>query len=70
MPTNPALWLKPTAGGLHCEPGDFCIDPTRAFDHAIITHSHSDHARSGHTHVLGTAETLGYDEEPEGEAAA
>ena len=58
MPTNPALWLKPTGGGLHCEPGDFCIDPTRVVDRAIITHGHSDHARPGHTHVLATAETI------------
>ncbi len=58
MPANPALWLKPTAGGLHCEPGGFCIDPTRPVDRAIITHGHSDHARPGHTHVLATAETV------------
>jgi len=58
MPTNPALWLKPTPQGLCCEPGDFFIDPTRAVNRAVITHAHSDHARPGHTHVLATAETL------------
>jgi putative mRNA 3-end processing factor len=33
--------------GLFCEAGGFHIDPMRAVDTAIITHAHSDHARSG-----------------------
>lgn len=33
--------------GLYCPRGDFYIDPSRAVDHAVITHAHSDHARRG-----------------------
>lgn len=44
--------------GLYCPPGDFYIDPVRPVERALITHGHSDHARSGHTHVLATPETL------------
>jgi putative mRNA 3-end processing factor len=51
-------WLYPTASGLFCAPGGFLIDPSLAVDRAIITHGHSDHARSGHAHVLATSETL------------
>lgn len=35
------------------------IDPPKPVDKAIITHAHSDHARSGHKHVLATPETIG-----------
>ncbi len=38
--------------GLYCPPGDFYIDPWRPVDRAVITHAHSDHARSGHAHYL------------------
>ncbi len=51
-------WLYPTDRGLFCEPGGFFVDPSRAVDRAIITHGHSDHARSGHGAVLATNETL------------
>ncbi len=51
-------WLYPTPQGLYCEAGDFYIDPPRAVDRALITHGHSDHARSGHAHVLATPETI------------
>jgi putative mRNA 3-end processing factor len=51
-------WLMPTARGLYCAPGDFYIDPHASVDRAVITHAHSDHARSGHGHVLATAETI------------
>lgn len=33
--------------GLYCPPGDFYIDPWRPVPAAVITHGHSDHARSG-----------------------
>lgn len=36
-----------TQKGLYCPAGDFYIDPHRAVDVAVITHSHSDHARRG-----------------------
>lgn len=50
--------LTPTPAGLYCPPGDFHIDPVVPVARAIITHGHSDHARSGHGSVLATAETL------------
>jgi putative mRNA 3-end processing factor len=33
--------------GLYCEAGGFFIDPWKPVDTALITHAHSDHARSG-----------------------
>jgi len=38
--------------GLYCEAGDFYIDPRGRVERALVTHAHSDHARSGHTHYL------------------
>lgn len=51
-------WLYPTPQGLYCEPGGFHIDPSAAVDRAIVTHGHSDHARSGHDKALATPETI------------
>jgi putative mRNA 3-end processing factor len=50
--------LSITPQGLCCPLGGFHIDPTRPVDRALVTHGHSDHARSGHGHVLATPETL------------
>jgi putative mRNA 3-end processing factor len=50
--------LRNTPAGLYCPPGDFHLDPIRPVDRAVITHGHSDHARSGHGAVLATPETL------------
>ncbi len=50
--------LHPRPEGLYCPPGDFFIDPTRPVERALITHGHSDHARSGHGTVLATQQTL------------
>jgi len=50
--------LRNTSEGLYCPPGDFHIDPVRPVARAVITHGHSDHARSGHGAVLATPETL------------
>jgi len=36
-----------TDRGLFCSQGNFYIDPWKPVDHAVITHAHSDHARSG-----------------------
>jgi len=36
-----------TDRGLYCRAGDFYIDPWLPVDKAIITHAHSDHARTG-----------------------
>lgn len=44
--------------GLYCPSGDFFVDPVRAVPRALITHGHSDHARSGHGAVIATEETL------------
>src|ERR1700761_1409609 len=50
--------LRNTPEGLYCPPGDFYIDPVTPVDRAVITHGHSDHARSGHGAVMATPETL------------
>lgn len=39
--------LALTDRGLYCSAGDFFVDPVRGVDRAVITHAHSDHARSG-----------------------
>ncbi len=39
--------ISVTDSGLYCEAGDFYIDPWRPVERAVITHSHSDHARVG-----------------------
>lgn len=39
--------IRDTPSGLYCEAGGFYIDPWRRVDRALITHAHSDHARSG-----------------------
>ena len=38
--------------GLYCPAGDFYIDPYGKVDRALVTHAHSDHARSGHKSYL------------------
>lgn len=43
-----------TDRGIYCPAGDFYIDPWRSVDRAVITHAHSDHARSGHRAYLST----------------
>ncbi len=50
--------LFPTPDGLYCPAGDFHVDPVRPVARALITHGHSDHARSGHGAVLASRETL------------
>jgi len=47
--------IRATTHGLYCEEGGFYIDPWRRVDRALITHGHSDHARSGMGNYL-TAE--------------
>ena len=39
--------LVNTPNGLYCPAGDFHVDPRRGVERALITHAHSDHARSG-----------------------
>ncbi|MEL6137345.1 MAG: ligase-associated DNA damage response exonuclease [Cyanobacteria bacterium J06628_6] len=40
--------------GLYCEAGDFYIDPWKPVGTALITHAHSDHARSGSEQYYAT----------------
>lgn len=56
--TRAAEILTLTPAGLYCEAGDFYVDPMRKVPRAVITHGHSDHARSGHDAALATGETL------------
>jgi putative mRNA 3-end processing factor len=55
---HPREWMEARPGGLYCKPGGFFIDPTRKVPLAVITHGHSDHARSGHAKVIATPDTL------------
>ena len=55
---KPTELLCPRPEGLYCPPGDFYIDPVRPVARAVITHGHSDHARSGHGAVVATPQTL------------
>lgn len=55
---HPREWIEVRPEGIYCKPGDFYIDPTRPVSHAIITHGHADHARSGHGTAIATPETL------------
>src|SRR5688572_5018706 len=50
-PVNSDL-LTLTPQGLYCPLGDFYIDPWRPVKTAVITHSHGDHAHSGHKKYL------------------
>lgn len=43
-----------TERGVFCPAGGFYVDPWRPVDHALITHGHADHARSGHGAYLCT----------------
>jgi putative mRNA 3-end processing factor len=45
--------------GLYCEQGEFFIDPWRPVDTALITHAHSDHARSGSARYVATQVSAG-----------
>ncbi|WP_126976044.1 ligase-associated DNA damage response exonuclease [Frigidibacter oleivorans] len=50
--------LSFTDRGIYCAAGDFHIDPWRPVDRAIVTHAHSDHARSGMRRYLATPRTI------------
>ncbi|MEM8866720.1 MAG: ligase-associated DNA damage response exonuclease [Verrucomicrobiota bacterium] len=61
--------IRPTPNGLFCEAGGFYIDPWRKVDRALITHGHSDHARSGMGAYLTAAPGIGVVRERVGEPA-
>lgn len=50
--STPSPLIRATPRGLYCEAGDFYIDPWRRVERALITHAHSDHARTGMTNYL------------------
>lgn len=47
-----------TPQGLFCPPGNFFIDPHKAVQTAVISHAHTDHARSGHHQYIATGATI------------
>jgi len=55
---NKQHWIQPHPEGIYVAPADLWIDPAKAVDHAVITHGHADHARSGHGAVSATPDTL------------
>src|ERR1700743_2507515 len=57
-PIKPSDLLCPRPEGLYSPRGDFFNDPVRPVARAVITHGHSDHARSGHGAVVDTPQTL------------
>jgi putative mRNA 3-end processing factor len=46
------MLIQFTNKGIYCKQADVYIDPWKPVQKAIITHAHSDHARSGHTEYL------------------
>lgn len=44
---NTGMLLEFNGNGIYCREGDFYIDPWRPVERAVITHGHSDHARTG-----------------------
>jgi putative mRNA 3-end processing factor len=55
---HPRQWMEVRKEGLYCVPGRCYIDPTSPVKYAIITHSHSDHARSGHQQTVAHVDTI------------
>lgn len=58
MPPERSDLLVQTERGLYCPPADAYIDPWRPVAKALITHAHSDHARSGMGSYVCTERTL------------
>jgi putative mRNA 3-end processing factor len=46
------MLIQFTNKGIFCPQAQVYIDPWQPVDHAIITHAHSDHARTGNKHYL------------------
>jgi putative mRNA 3-end processing factor len=57
MPPSPELIVL-RREGLYCPAGDFYIDPWLPVPRAVITHGHSDHARSGMGQYHSSADGL------------
>ena len=54
---SPLVVARPE--GLYCPQGDFYIDPWRPVAKAVITHAHADHARTGSSRYIATAQSAG-----------
>src|SRR4051812_44163870 len=46
------MLIQFTNRGIYCKQANVYIDPWKPVDKAIITHAHSDHARTGHKEYL------------------
>jgi len=55
---HPRDWIEVRPEGVFCKPAGVFIDPMQQVAHAVVTHGHADHARSGHGHVYATQATL------------
>ena len=55
---HPRDWIEVRPEGVFCKPAGAFIDPMQPVAHAVVTHGHADHARSGHGHVYATEATL------------
>jgi putative mRNA 3-end processing factor len=49
--------LRFTSKGIYCPPAGVFLDPWRPVERAIISHAHSDHARSGHQNYLASSDS-------------
>jgi putative mRNA 3-end processing factor len=47
--------IQLTSAGLYCPAGDFHVDPWKQVPVAVVTHAHSDHARSGMGRYISSA---------------
>ncbi|MFT6086109.1 MAG: putative mRNA 3-end processing factor [Glaciecola sp.] len=52
------FWINTIENGLYCERLDAFIDPVNPVHRKIIRHGHADHARSGHSEIYATPETI------------
>ncbi|MBK9733707.1 MAG: ligase-associated DNA damage response exonuclease [Saprospiraceae bacterium] len=50
--------LEFTKKGIYCPQADVFIDPWKPVAKALITHAHSDHARSGHRQYVSTLDSI------------
>ncbi len=55
--SNRTALIQTAESGLFCPQGDFCIDPWKPVNRAVITHAHADHARPGCGSYLATPES-------------
>jgi putative mRNA 3-end processing factor len=49
--------LRRTDRGLYCQQGDFFVDPWAPVERAVVTHGHSDHARTGSASYLAARDS-------------